>query len=255
MSMKLSIPRADAAALTGQSRYGVLAEALRGRVLAGEWQPGQNIPAEATLAQAYGVALGTMRQALALLVQDGILQRQHGRGTFVSRGLDDASMMRFFRFQPGDASQEPTREAPASRILRRRLRHPSVQESQAFGMERDGQVLQLERLRSVDGRPCLLETIVLPLPLFGPLVDSDTADWGDLLYPLYQQRCKVVVHHAQDELAFSQLNATQASRLRLPAGHPCVQVQRQAYSIGGDCIERRTTRGDAWSFTYTAQVR
>ena len=82
--------------LLGQSRYGTLATALRQRVLDGEWKPGDMIPSEAYLASNYGVALGTLRQALALLVEDGIVRREHGRGTFVSRGLDSASMMRFF---------------------------------------------------------------------------------------------------------------------------------------------------------------
>ena len=64
----------------GQSRYGTLAAALRQRVIEGEWHPGQMIPSEASLATSYGVALGTLRQALALLVQDGVLRRQHEIG-------------------------------------------------------------------------------------------------------------------------------------------------------------------------------
>jgi len=220
-------------------------------VLEGEWKPGDMIPSESSLAGSYGVALGTIRQALALLVQDGVLRRQHGKGTFVTRGLDNASMMRFFRFQSGDSP--PT--TPASRILQRRFRHPARVEADAFQIPRDGQVMQLERLRSIDGHPCLLETIVLPLPLFGALADSDTDDWDDLLYPMYQQRCGVIVHHAQDDLRFAHLNVTQSSRLKLDAGHPCVLVERQAFDVVGRCIERRTTRGDAYSFTYTAHVK
>lgn len=235
----------------GQSRYGTLATALRQRVLDGEWKPGQMIPSESSLAESYGVALGTIRQALALLVQDGVLRRQHGKGTFVTRGLDSASMLRFFRFQ----SEDSPSSAPVSRILQRRFRHPTRTEADAFQMPADGQVMQLERLRSIDGRPCLLETIVLPLPLFGALADSDTEDWDDLLYPMYQQRCGIVVQQAQDDLRFSQLNATQASKLRLDPGHPCVLVERQAFDVASRCIERRTTRGDAYSFTYTAQVK
>jgi GntR family transcriptional regulator len=235
----------------GQSRYGTLAASLRQRILDGEWQPGQMIPSEASLAQSYGVALGTLRQALSLLVQDGVLRRQHGKGTFVSRGLDNASMMRFFRFQ----SEGGPPVTPESRILNRRFRHPSVAEAKTFQIDSNGQVIQLERLRSIDGQPCLLETIVLPLPQFGALADSDTEDWEDLLYPMYQQRCAILVHHAQDELKFAQLNAAQASRLRLQAGHPCVLVERQAFDVAGRCVERRTTRGDAFSFTYTAHVK
>ena len=235
----------------GQSRYGALATALRQRVLDGEWKPGQMIPSESSLAESYGVALGTIRQALGLLVQDGVLRRQHGKGTFVTRGLDSASMLRFFRFQ----SEGSPSVAPVSRILHRRFRHPTRVEADSFQVPPGEQVMQLERLRSIEETPCLLETIVLPLPLFGALADSDTDDWDDLLYPMYQERCGIVVQQARDDLRFSQLTATQANRLGLSPGHPCVLVERQAFDVAGRCVERRTTRGDAYSFTYTAHVK
>src|SRR5215212_9098381 len=88
----------------GQSRYGALAAALRARVVAGEWPPGSAMPAEQTLASEHGVALGTMRRALELLAQQGLVERLHGRGTFVRAGLSGATMMRFFRF--GDRAGE-----------------------------------------------------------------------------------------------------------------------------------------------------
>lgn len=236
----------------GQSRYGKLALALRDRILQGEWAPGDVIPAESALAQSYGVALGTIRQALALLVEDGVLQRRHGKGTFVTKGVDGASMMRFFRFRGVD---DASSEAPQSRILSSRLRNATAQEANAFGVAKTSQVLQLERLRSLGHEPCLLETIVLPLPLFGKLVDSDTDEWDDLLYPMYQQRCGVVIQKTQDHLSFSQLNATQAKRLKLTASHPCVLVEREAFDMAGRCVELRTTRGDAFSFKYTTQLQ
>ena len=235
----------------GQSRYGKLAWALRDRMLQGEWAPGEVIPAESAMAQSYGVALGTIRQALSLLVEDGVLQRRHGKGTFVTKGVDGASMMRFFRFRGVDDASI----TPQSRILASRLRRASVSEAHAFGIAPGAQVLQIERLRSLGAEPCLLETIVLPLPLFGALADSDTDTWDDLLYPMFQQRCGVVIHKTQDSLSFSQLNATQAKRLKLAAAHPCVLVERQAFDIAGRCVELRTTRGDAFSFKYTAQVQ
>jgi len=236
----------------GQSRYGKLALALRDRILQGEWAPGEIIPAESALAQNYGVALGTIRQALSLLVEDGVVQRRHGKGTFVTKGVDGASMMRFFRFRGVDDGSSIT---PHSRILSSRLRNASLPESHAFGISQDAQVLQLERVRSLDAEPCLLETIVLPLPLFGALAESDTDAWDDLLYPMYQQRCGVVIQKTQDSLSFSQLNATQAKRLRLAVLHPCVLVERQAFDMSGRCVELRTTRGDAFSFKYTAQIQ
>lgn len=235
----------------GQSRYGGVASALRERIVAGEWAPGDAIHAESALAQSYGVAVGTIRQALSLLVEDGLLERRHGKGTFVSPGLAGASMLRFFRFRGPSALSDP----PLSQILARKLRRADAAEIAALGLGPDAQVLQLERVRSIDGEPCLLESIVLPLPLFGALVESDPEDWGDFLYPMYQQRCGVVVHQAEDHLSFAQLAAAHARRLRLQAGHPCVVVRRSARDRSGRCVELRTTRGDAFAFEYTAQVR
>jgi GntR family transcriptional regulator len=234
----------------GMSRYAELATDLRTRILRGQWEPGQALAAETEMARSYGVALGTMRQAIALLVDQGLLERRHGRGTFVKAGLGSASMLRFFRFRHSDSSEIPT-----SRILSRKQIQADAAASQAFSIDEAGPVLVLERLRSIAGQPCLFESIVLPLPLFEPLAASDPADWGDLLYPEYQRRCGVVVHRAEDQLSFDTLNALSARRLGLTRGHPCVRVRRRAYDLAGRCVELRVTLGDAFDFAYTAHVR
>jgi len=249
---KVLLP-ADPAAVAptpGLRRYAELAADLRARVLRGEWEPGQALAAETELARLYGVALGTLRQAIALLADQGLLERRHGKGTFVKAGLDGASMLRFFRFRHADSS-----EPPVSRILSHKQVPADAATAGSLGLRDGAPVLALERLRSVAGQPCLLESIVLPLPLFAALAASDPADWGDLLYPEYQRRCGVVVHRAQDELSFDTLGAANARRLGLTKGHPCVRVRRRAYDLAGRCVEVRVTLGDAFDFQYTAHVR
>lgn len=235
----------------GQSRYGWLASSLRARITHGEWVPGTALPAEAALAKEHGVALGTLRQALALLVAEGLLERRHGRGTFVRAGLGGASMLRFFRFRHGGEMKT----TPASAILSRQVLPADPDIADSLGLPVGASVLEMQRLRSVAGEPCLLEQIWLPLPAFDVLKDSDPGAWGDLLYPLYQRLCGVTINKAEDELRFGLLTHAQAMLLRLEAGHPCVQVSRSAFDLGGRCVEVRTTLGDAYAFHYTAQVR
>lgn len=235
----------------GQSRYGWLASSLRARITLGEWVPGTALPPESLLAKEYGVALGTLRQAIALLVAESLLERRHGRGTFVRAGLGGDSMLRFFRFRNAGELQA----TPQSSILTRSVALASVNEADALGLQAGASVLTLERLRSLDGRPCLLEHITLPLPDFAALAASDTQAWDDLLYPMYQRVCGVTVQRAEDQLSFGLLSAGQAQRLELETAHPCVQVQRTAFDLAGRCIELRTTLGDAFAFQYTAQIR
>ena len=129
-----------------------------------------------------------------------------------------------------------------------------MNEADALGLPAGASVLTLERLSSLNGRPCLLEHIMLPLPAFAPLAASDTGNWDDLLYPMYRRVCGVTVHRAEDQLSFGLLSDEQARRLELETAHPCVQVQRCAFDLSGRCVELRTPLGDAFAFQYTAQV-
>lgn len=232
----------------GQSRYAALAAALRERIVAGEWPPGSALPAETALAAEHGVALGTLRRALELLADQGLVERVHGRGTFVRSGLAGAPMLRFFRFGAHDGS------TPVSRIAARHTVAAPAEVARRLGIGRGEPVLKLQRLRLLGGEPCLYELLWLPLPLFGALAEGDTEAWGDLLYPLYAERCGVAVARAVDEIGFGTLAAAPARALRLPAGHPCATVTRQAYDLAGRCIEMRTTQGDAHAFHYTVTI-
>lgn len=231
------------------SRYAVLAREMRECVISGIWPTGSAIPAESELAQAFGVALGTIRQALAVLVAEGMLERVHGRGTFVSQGLRGASMLRFFRFR------DATGEVPRSTILSRRKVSVTVEQAQQLALARPAQALRLERLRSLQGRPVLLEDILLPLPAFEALYRLPLTSWEDLLYPMFSKHCGITVARAQDDLSFSALDAEQAAALGLRRGDPCVRVERRAYDFAGRCIELRTTLGEAHAFHYSAETR
>lgn len=232
----------------GQSRYGALAASLRQRIVAGEFAPGDALPNEQALAQAEGVALGTMRRALDLLADQGLVDRVHGKGTFVRQGLAGAPMLRFFRFGQGP------QQLPVSRILSRQVRPLPAAPAQALGQPVGSPGLNIKRLRLLAQRPCLYETLWLPLPRCAALAEGDTGLWGDLLYPLLAQRCGVVVHRAVETIGFGTLAQAEARALGLPVGHPCAQVQRLAHDLAGQCVEWRRSLGDAQAFQYTVTL-
>ncbi len=62
----------------------LVADILRAAIADGRLVSGQHLPAEPQLAEQLGVSRATLRQALTLLTKEGLLVRQHGRGTFVS---------------------------------------------------------------------------------------------------------------------------------------------------------------------------
>jgi len=73
----------DLLADDANKRYVTLAQILRLRIRTGEYPPDSQLPSIAELARQFDVAVVTARQALALLEQDGLVQRRQGIGTFV----------------------------------------------------------------------------------------------------------------------------------------------------------------------------
>ncbi|WP_156723133.1 GntR family transcriptional regulator [Streptomyces apocyni] len=67
--------------------YRQLAEILRARIARGDWAPGRPIASETRLVQEYGLARSTVRRAIAVLVDDGVVWTVQGRGTYVAEQL------------------------------------------------------------------------------------------------------------------------------------------------------------------------
>jgi len=67
--------------------YYQIMKILRRRIEQGELTPGEKLPTEMDLAKSFGVSRVTLRQALSILEADGLLDRERGHGTFISKTL------------------------------------------------------------------------------------------------------------------------------------------------------------------------
>jgi len=65
-------------------KYHQLKELLKGKIISGEWKPGEKIPAEKEIVKNCDCSLITVNKAVSKLVEEGYVFRERGRGTFVS---------------------------------------------------------------------------------------------------------------------------------------------------------------------------
>jgi len=143
--------------------YYQLKEVLKQQIRAGHLAPHTAIPSEPELVTQYHVSRATVRQALTELVHEGLLYRQHGRGTFVC--------------EPRVQQQQSISELTSlSEELRRRGKNPGgqlftselVRGTQAvrtqLRLTDEEQVVRLERLRTADDVPVAYEINYLPYP-------------------------------------------------------------------------------------------
>jgi GntR family transcriptional regulator len=116
-------------------------------------------------------------------------------------------------------------------------------------------VISLSRLRLIDDVPLLAEEIWLQQSRFAEILEIDTAEFGDLLYPLYEERCGEVVVSAEEILTVEMANEMQARLLRLEANAPLIVIERLALDLERRPIEWRRSRGPADRFRYHAEIR
>lgn len=231
--------------------YARLRDVLTRRIADGAWPPGEALPAENTLASAYGVSVGTMRKAMQQLVDEGLLERRHGAGTYVRRAQFDKSLFRFFR-HAGDSVGDGI---PASRILRRETTTAAETPEATLGLPPDAPVIRMQRLRLWGDEPFLAEDIVLPLERFRAFLDIPVEELGPLLYPVYERQCGQVVARAEELLTVGEADAVVARLLRCRPGTPMVSIERTAFAHDGGALEWRRSRGRAEGFAYRVDIR
>jgi GntR family transcriptional regulator len=116
-------------------------------------------------------------------------------------------------------------------------------------------VIHLSRLRVLDGKPLLAEAIWLPKDKFAALLDIDTSEFGDLLYPLYEERCGQVIASAEEDLTAEAVDEVHARLLQLQPGAPVIVVERIALGYDRQPLEWRRSRGPADQFRYHVEIR
>ncbi len=245
---------AEHAGLAGDERlplYQRLADELRREIKAGRWKPGDRAPSETWLSETYEIAPGTVRQALAMLVDEGLLERFRGKGTFVRRPRFDHSLFRFFRFRDGSGEHR----VPEGRILRRETSPVPSHIAHALGLGEGEEAISMTRLRLIGAMPVLAEEIWLPLEPFASFLTMPTDKVGPLLYPVYEAECGQLVVSAEEALTAEAASAEHARLLRVETGTPVIVIERVARGIGGVPLEWRRSRGRADQFHYTTEIR
>jgi GntR family transcriptional regulator len=232
-------------------RYQRLRDHLAAQISAQRWKPGDAIPSEGEMAATHAVSIGTVRKAVDCLVAEGLIERRHGRGTYVRRARFNSSLFRFFRFQ----SETGERRVPQARILQRKVVPAPSAAASALRLEEGTALINLSRLRLVDGVPLLAEDIWLEKARFEALIDLDASQFGDLLYPLYEDRCGQIVASADETLTVEQATRMQARLLGRDEGAPLIVIARIAFDPQRKPIEWRRSRGPADRFHYHAEIR
>ena len=230
--------------------YQRIRDIMASRIASGEWRPGTPIPPEQKIAAEFGVAVGTVRNAISSLVDKGLMERQQGIGTFVRCADFTNSIFRFFQLYHEDG----TPVLPEGRVLERRAEKADPQLASRLAIEPGQSVYYIHRLRSIGAEPLLVEEIWLPYDEFSALAALPDDEWDMLLYRMYERHCFRTVAKVADDLSFGRATDEESKYLKLPRASSVLIIERGAYGFEGRPIEWRRAVGDANLFQFSVEM-
>ena len=168
---------------------------LRNQIESGTLVAGDLIPSEPRLARRLGVSQGTVKKAIENLVNQRLLYRHQGKGTYVSHIDFDNSLFRFFSYGSGEG--EPVRIRKETPM--RRVRRGPKKICRTLGVDAGSELLHMERVGYIEDLPVLIEQSWWIASIVSGLEDEDL-HVPDLLYALVEERFGIPIARCEETL-------------------------------------------------------
>lgn len=207
--------------------YKQLQDDLKNRIKNGEYKARERIPSEKNLTQMYGVSIITVRKAISELVEEGILEKKQGKGTFVSAVKLQRNLQQVISFSEACRLSGTT---PGSKLLERKLITPTNSVLEKLGCQSGDKVVFLSRLRFVNGEPVVIETNQFPIA-YSFLLEEDLVDKS--LFEILKQKMGITVQYSKREIKIVRATSFEAELLQVPKNEPLLLQRTLALSGEG----------------------
>ena len=219
---------------------------LADRIAQGLLRPGQRLGSERELAAEFEVSRATLRQALGILEEMGLIHRVLGRsgGTFVSQAKVERDLSQVVGVPALLRSQGMS---AGTRVISSSLVLADAQAMDALGLDADAMVIQISRIRLADGVPISFEQATFPADRFPGLLELPL---GGSVYELLETNFDTRPGEAIERIEVVQATPDQAAVLGVEPAAPLLSIIRTTLDDDGVPFEysHDLFRGDRMSF-------
>ncbi|OIJ90596.1 GntR family transcriptional regulator [Streptomyces sp. MUSC 14] len=229
----------------GEALYLDMAGRLREAIADGQFPPGSRLPSEHVLAQEYGVSRNTVRRALEVLREDGLMSSQQGARRTV---LALPRLQNFGELRSFSRWARSIGEVPSGRVDVLERRPADEEQAHELGLEPGDPVVYLVRVRLLTGVPVMIERTAYPerVGVLFSYVDLERESICERL-----EEHGIVFAHAEHAIDAVNADAEDARLLEVPPGTALLRERRRSTDHQGRPLEWSQDRylGDAVAFT------
>ena len=206
-------------------KYYQLAQILSDQIATGAIKPNDQLPTEDELSQRYNLSRGTVREAVRLLQNDGLVRRERGRGTFVS-GIAQTSSL--FSLMPFSEAMRRQNRIPTTRVLKATTLPATTEVAERLAIKVGKPAIHIVRLRQADKEPVIYEERYLAHSLCPQLMDEDLAQ--NSIHTLIVFKYGVLLVKMTHTVEAGSLTAEQATYLQANPGDNAFYVDRLTFT-------------------------
>lgn len=220
--------------------YMQLAQRLRLEIVEGKNVAGEALPSERDLCTLMGASRVTVRKAIELLIEEGLLTRRQGSGTYVTPRIQAPGSWLTGFSEDAEARGETTSTLWVSKTLGM----ASEEEARLLELAAGASVLRLNRVRMADGEPLAIENAVVPAEMV-PRIEA----LGDSLYKALAEIGNRPVRGRQ-KIRAALAGPTEAKLLGVKEGDEILRIERLTRRADGRPVEltRSAYRGERYEF-------
>lgn len=222
-------------------QYLTLRDRIALTIETGQIGPGTRLPSERRFQSETGTARGTIREALAQLEAEGLIYRRDRSGWYVSPPAVTYNPTRWAGFMSYVREQG---RVPGTETLAKAVIPANSSLADIFRVAPGSSLFQIERRRTIDGRPVLVERIVVDPTLAPDLLDHSL---DGSLTDILKTRYGIAVDRNRVDMRPCALIREAAEHLGVKSGTPGLKVTRTSFDARGRVVEydREYWRHDA----------
>jgi len=226
--------------------YIQLMDILKERIHQKEWVPGDQIPSEKSLCEHYQVSRTVVRQALRELEHEGVIRRTTGKGTFISPPKISEGLVQKLTGFYQDMVERGLK--PGTQVLHQDVVPATEKVAGYLNLTPGEQVIDIQRLRSVNEEPIQIVTTYIPYEMCPSLATVDLTDRS--LYEFLETEYGIIIVKGQRYIEAVLANDIEAELLGIERRAPLLMLDSVSYLENGRPIEyyHAVHRGDRSRF-------
>jgi GntR family transcriptional regulator len=236
--------------LDGGPLYKGVQRALMEQLATGDLKPGQLIPSERQLAMEYSVSIGTLRKAIDELVENRILIRQQGKGTFVASHDRERLLFYFFHIVP----QKGAKSYP---LVESVFFHKAIADSEVAARLKiaiGAATFHVRNKLSLLDEVVSIDDITIDQARFEKLSAAQFKERPNTIYNLYQEAFGITVVRTDERLRAEAASVDHAKLMKIKAGAPVLTIRRTAFDMRDEPVELRISTVNTATHEYFSEI-